>query len=183
MKSIEEKRLLYRVTVEGSAEAFAGLYDLYADPIYRFVFLKVSHAEAAEDITSEVFFKTWRYLTSANKKGKRPTVQSFSGLVYQIARNAVVDYYRERAKDQEERHDIIIETKKEDAMEAQSDIDRMYHALRQLKQEYQEVLLLRYIEERSFREIAKILGRSEVSARVTVYRAIRLLKRMLENTL
>ena len=92
---ISEKILLYKVQTKKDPEAYAKLYDLYVKRIYRFVFFKVSSEVEAEDITSDVFLKAWNYL-NANKE-----VKSFSGLLYRMARNAVIDLYRAKSNSTE----------------------------------------------------------------------------------
>ena len=91
---IKQKILLYRLQSKPDPAAFAQLYDIYVKQIYRFVYFKVSSHEEAEDITSEVFLKTWRYINDKSKK----KISSFSGLLYRLARNAIVDLYRVKAK-------------------------------------------------------------------------------------
>ena len=56
---IEEKRLLYKVQTQQDAEAYAKLYDMYVERLYRFILFKVSHRQVAEDLTSDVFLKKW----------------------------------------------------------------------------------------------------------------------------
>jgi len=59
---ITEKLLLLRVRTKKDPEAFATLYDMYAEKIFRFVRFKIDSREEAEDITSEVFLKVWNFL-------------------------------------------------------------------------------------------------------------------------
>jgi DNA-directed RNA polymerase specialized sigma24 family protein len=66
--------LLHRVEANHDPEAFAELYDRYVKQIYRFIYFKVSGHEEAEDLTADVFLKTWNYI----QEGKE--VKSFSGI-------------------------------------------------------------------------------------------------------
>ena len=79
---VKEKVLLYKVQIKKDPEAFGELYDFYIEPIYRFVFFKLSNKEDAEDITSEVFLKSWNYLIETENK-----INNFRQLIYTIARN------------------------------------------------------------------------------------------------
>jgi RNA polymerase sigma-70 factor (ECF subfamily) len=90
MNKISEKLLLYRIQAKQDSEAFGQLYDTYVKQIYRFVYFKVSSREEAEDVTADVFLKTWNYLRE-NKE-----VKSFSGLLYRVARTSIIDLYRSR---------------------------------------------------------------------------------------
>ncbi len=179
---IAEKKLVYQVIKNRDPEAFASLYDLYVAKIYRFIFFKVSKKEEAEDLTSDVFLKTWQYLAEKTDR----EVKSFSGLVYQVARNVLVDWYRARAN----RAETSLEGVPEIAVpeKAFTDFDTHYDAakvlkvVRQLKQEYQEIILLRYIEELSVKEISYIVKKSPVGVRVTLHRALNLLKKALSQS-
>jgi RNA polymerase sigma-70 factor (ECF subfamily) len=90
MNKATEKILLFQIQQKQNSEAYGKLYDAYVRQIYRFVYFKVSTHEEAEDITAEVFLKAWRYLQ------EKKEVKSFSGLLYRIARNGIVDLYRAR---------------------------------------------------------------------------------------
>jgi RNA polymerase sigma-70 factor, ECF subfamily len=178
---IKEKYLLYQLYSRQDPEAFAKLYDLYAGRIYRFVFFKVSNKEEAEDITSDVFLKAWHYVSDKKK------VESFSGLLYRLARNCVIDLYRTRSRQKESvsLEDEMINIDIHDAgqwgkelgdkMEAQ----KIIHALQKLKQEYKEIVTLRYVDELEISEIAEITGRGHISVRVTLHRGLKKLKEIL----
>ena len=87
----QEKEILKRIK-NGENEAFGELYDFYAPKIYRFVRLKVDSQENAQDLTSETFLRTWKYLQKQRKIRKR-----FQSLLYKVARNLVIDFYRSRS--------------------------------------------------------------------------------------
>lgn len=172
---IEEKKLLYRVSVLKDADAYATIYDTYVEKIYRFIFFKVSSVQEAEDLTSEVFLKVWQYLIS--EKGKE--VAHLSGLIYRTARNSVIDSYRERARkptspldDAEQAADESIT----DTIHEKEEYRLLLNSIKQLKQEYQEILLLRYIEEMSITEMADILDKKKSAVRVLLHRATKKLQ-------
>src|ERR1700692_3770136 len=71
------------------ADAFGELYDHYFGQIYRFVFSRLRDQEAAEDVTSEVFFKALRAIGRY-----KPSGHPFSAWLYQISVNAIADHYR-----------------------------------------------------------------------------------------
>ncbi|MBI5254581.1 sigma-70 family RNA polymerase sigma factor [Candidatus Falkowbacteria bacterium] len=176
---IAEKLLLLKVRTKKDPEAFAALYDMYAEKIFRFVRFKIDSREEAEDITSEVFLKVWNFLLEHQETG----VRTFSGLVYRIARNSVIDFYRERSRRREckldEEMPIIAEDKNYRRIEADQELQALLEKIKQLKQEYQEVILLKYVDELSVAEIAEILGKSSVGVRVTLHRAGKKLQELL----
>lgn len=178
---LTEKYLLYRVQAHKSPEAFAELYDRYISKIYRFVYLKLSNQEDAEDTTSEVFLKAWNYLIDP----VNANVQSFSGLIYRMARNAVIDVYRKRANRQEFAlvlaEELPADSSSLDLIHAQHELEDILKKLKTLKTEYQEVIVLRYIDELSIAEIADILGKKQTAVRVTLHRALGILKQMIQS--
>lgn len=175
-----EKKLVYQVITRRDPEAYGALYDLYLAKIYRFVYFKVGGREEAEDITSTVFLKTWHYLVER----KPEEVQSFSGLVYRIARNCLVDHYRTKAHNPSVSLDSAVDIGALDeqfkAAENRADAQPILRVISQLKREYQEVLLLRYVEDLSVGEIAEILEKTPTNVRVTLHRALRLAKERVE---
>jgi len=181
LHGLQEKKLIYRVRTHKDPEAYATLYDQYVARIYRFLYFKVSQKEEAEDLTSEVFLKTWNYLIDRNKRD----IKSFSGLVYSVARSKLTDFYRERAGRNECALDEIINiTAGEDQIQridTAHDMSHVLRSLKRLKHEYQEIIFLRYIEELSVKEIAQILGKNRTNIRVTLHRALSVLKKILED--
>lgn len=177
----KEKLLLHRVQHDQDAEAYGSLYDTYVTRIYRFIMLKVSNKEIAEDLTSDVFLKTWHYLVNEGK-GRDEKIRSFSGLIYRIARTTLIDYYRtnkakhevplEHIEDMGSGSDILAD------VSLVQDSEQVMHMIRTMKREYQEIILLRYIEELSMHEIAEILQKSPTAVRVTLHRAMKILKKM-----
>lgn len=179
---LREKILLYRIFTKKDTEAFAELYDLYVKRIYRFVFFKVGSHENAEDITSEVFLKTWQFLISGSEGADE--IKSFSGLLYRIARNSIIDFYRARANKPEvainEEMEIGDSGKWYQELEQKIDAQKIIAAIKKLKQEYQEILTLKYVDELEVKEIAEITNKGQIAVRVTMHRALKKLKDILD---
>lgn len=180
MKQIKEKILIQRIQKDHDTDAYAKLYDEYVSRLYRFIFLKVSDKREAEDLTSELFLRTWQYLTSDKKR----TIESVSGLLYKIARNLIIDHYRERASAQTcavELADKVPDNSENDRdrIHAAVDVHRVTDTMKKMKREYQEVILLRHVEELSLKEIAIVMEKGQTNVRVTLHRAMKVLKRML----
>src|SRR5581483_4636796 len=74
----------------GDQAALSEIYTLYFKKIYRFIFFRVGHKQVAEDLAEEVFLKAF------TKLGSLDNDQSFTGWLYQISRNLVIDYYRQK---------------------------------------------------------------------------------------
>lgn len=163
-------------------EAFGQFYDLYVIKIYRFIYYKVSSAEEAEDLTSETFLKVWQYI-SENKK-----ISHLNAFVYQVARNLVIDYYRQKSQqklikdDDEERLAKIPDptpliNKK---LELKIETELLEKAIRKLKDEYREIIILRYLEGLSTSEVARITNKSKGNVRVLAFRALKTLRELID---
>lgn len=178
---LKEKWLLYQLKTKLDPEAFGQLYDFYAARIYRFIYFKVSSSIEAEDLTAEVFLKTWEYIKN------RREIENFGGLLYKIARNLVIDFYRHKAL-KEQNIDLIFFERLSDAGAAVEKLDTAQEALsiikslRLLKEEYREVLTLRYIDDLDIGEMAEILGKSRIGVRVLIHRALKTLRKVLAGT-
>lgn len=169
-------KILYLQLQDKDKEAFIKAYDLYLDSIYRFIFFKVGNKEEAEDLTSAVFLKAWDYIQT----NKLKEFKTLKALLYKIARNTVIDHYRKNNQKQEIGLDDIdvaderINLSK--ALDLKNDYQLIEKKLSELKDEYREVIIFRYINELSISEIAKILDKSQGNVRVLIFRAMNALK-------
>ncbi len=179
---LKEKYLFFKAKRQ-NPEAFIKIYKLFVDRIYRFIFLKTSNKEISQDLTSDVFLKAWQYIQSNKVK----QVRSLSSFLYAIARNRVIDYYRQknrRAKEVElDNSEKIADTKQaiSEKIDISFEIKKINKALEQIKEEYKEVIILKYIEELSTKEIAQILNKDKGNVRVLVHRALNVLREVLDN--
>jgi RNA polymerase sigma-70 factor (ECF subfamily) len=180
-RQLSEKILLHNIITQRDSESFGTLYDRYIEKIFRFVSFKVRSREQAEDLTSEIFLKCWQYLTQSDA----PKVKSLSGLLYQIARNRIIDHYREQARNQETDVDVSeLQIADNHSLEEHTankqEAEDLLTKIRQLKHEYQEVVFLKHVEGYSTKEIAEMLGKKKNTIRVTLHRAMKKLQDQLD---
>ena len=157
---------------------FSKIYNQYIDKIYRFIFLKVSSQEIAQDLTSETFLRGWESFKSGNK------IENPQAFLYQIARNLVTDHYREKGKIRIVSADYVKITDPRTNLEEKailnSDLDTVRLALTNLKEDYQNVIIWHYLDDFSISEVAKMLDKSEPAVRVQLHRALKALKNELQ---
>ena len=172
--NFQEKLLLIRLKKK-DPDAYAEIYNLYVSSIYRFIYFKVATKQDAEDLTSEVFLKIWQYITETDHQ-----IDNLRALLYRTARNLVIDSYRKKASrdlNQDTETLSLVEDEKQQnllaSIDVKVDMKNMEKVLRKMKDEYREILLLRYLEELSISEIAKILEKSKGSVRVSLHRALK----------
>ena len=174
---LEDKELTKKAK-QGNAEAFGLLYDKHLNQIYRFVYLKVSNKQIAEDLTQQVFLSAWQNINSYQHQGF-----PFTSWLYRIARNAVIDHYRtsrshiglEAISELSDFSDLV------GKLENKLELGKIKIALASLTQDYQDVIVMRFIEELSHQEIAAALNKSEGAVRVLQHRAINSLKKIINN--
>ncbi|PIR66307.1 MAG: hypothetical protein COU51_04615 [Parcubacteria group bacterium CG10_big_fil_rev_8_21_14_0_10_36_14] len=178
MQTFKDKYLLFRIKTLNDTEAYGMIYDRYASRIYRFIYFKVATQADAEDIVSETFLKAWQYINEGQP------VKNLNALLYSIARNLVIDFYRFQAKKKSYEEPISIEiganigiANKIDSKQSEK---RILQAIKSLKNEYSEVIVLRFFDDISISDIAKIIGKSQNNTRVLIHRALGSLKRVIE---
>ncbi len=179
MDSLAVRQLVARAKA-GEQAAFADLYEEYAAPIYRFIKIRISQTDQAEDILQETFFKAWQALPKLKLEAL-----NFSAWLYRIARNLVNDHYRRvyrrpAQEDIDEHLELAAEVEIEGDLDQTMEIAKVRTMLPKLKTEYQQVIELRFIQEFSIAETAKVLKRSPVAVRLLQYRALARLRLLLD---
>jgi RNA polymerase sigma-70 factor (ECF subfamily) len=181
MNQLVDQYLLYRIRAKRDPDAFARLYDRYVTAIYRFVYLKLPSKEAAEDVTSEAFLRAWQYIQRAEQ------IENVRALLYKIARNLIADHYRKQEGKEVSVTFSALETSsvsegdfddKEAGrlmIEARADIALILEHISRLKEDFQDVLTLRLIDDLSFSDIGSVLGKTSGNARVMFHRALKAL--------
>ena len=168
-----EDELVQRA-VSGDSEAFATLYDMYVEAIYRFVFFRVSEEQTAEDLTSQIFLKAWDNLSSYQIRGL-----PFRAWLFRIARNSVIDYYRTFKETTPLESGAIAEA--ELAVEVDSSVERRLQAeeirlaLQHLTEDQRQVLTLRFIEGLSTEEVAQVMRKRPGAIRALQMRGLQAL--------
>jgi len=161
-------------------EAIARLYDLYAPKIQSFIYHRTSDPMVTEDLTGQVFLRMLEAMRGG--KGWRT---SFSGWIYRIAHNLVVDYYRKRSQATYTNIDDApnIAAKENDpyqATAAKLDSDALLSAINQLTEEQAQVITLRFLEGYSTSEVAVMMNKTEGAIKALQFRGMATLRRILE---
>ncbi len=165
------KFLLFRVFRFRDTGAYGELYNFYISRIRRFIAFRVPVAEDAEELAAEVFLRGWEYATSS-------LVNNPPALFYRIARNVIADYYRKRHQDGgiEEAENVADKQDIVGDLSDKQDEQRLISLIRGMKEEYRDVLVMRYLDDLSIGEIAQSLEKTAGSVRVILHRAKKALK-------
>lgn len=171
---LEEKVILES---RKNPSAFRALYEKYFKKIFLFVLHRVGDRELAADITSQVFLKALQKLHQFQFRGV-----PFSSWLFRIAVNECNGFFRQNKRErfvvlQDEHTGVLYEEMfGSDAMEELK--SKLPHILERLKVDELEVIELRFLEGRPFKEVAEILGITETYAKVKTYRVLEKMKKL-----
>ncbi len=172
MSTLQERLWLYRIRSRRDSEAFALIYDRFVSQLYRFILFKVGDDEEAKEISSETFMKAWEYLI----EGK--PVKSLSGLLYTIARSSIADSFRKRRLELVplDQAPDVADLRTSGFAELNEEVKATLAAIRLLKEEYRDALMMKHVDGLSNGEIAAALEKSDGATRVLLHRATEALK-------
>lgn len=185
VKQSSDRLLFLRLKIKDQA-AFIQAYEAHQADIYRFIYFKVNSEAEAQDLTSTVFLKVW----SVVQAGKLKAYSTLKSLLYTVARNTVIDYYRQNGQSgqvslDDETISIDVADRRPDAlamMEQDGDLRIIYQALAELKPEYREVIIMHFVNELSVAEIAQITGKRSGNIRVIIHRGLEALRKLATET-
>ncbi len=172
----DELTLLHRAR-SLEPEALAEIHDTYYVPIYRYVVMRVSNHETAEDLSSEVFIRLLQAL-----RDKSAPQNTLRGWLFAVATRVVNDHFRQSYRMHHTELDESLpgsEDSPERALEGRLEKESLRHALRELTEEQQHVLALRFGYDLPIKEVAQTMGKSEGSIKMLQARAVAMLTRKL----
>jgi RNA polymerase sigma-70 factor (ECF subfamily) len=179
---------------------FENIYRFFYPKILRFTALNVSDVQAAEEISSEVFVKVYRYLRKLNLNAP-----AFKAWLYKIARNLIIDFYRREARtvkkvsleqylEEKLIQQDINDTKTDRSLVFENDEyfllegfdsanikDKDFlNKLNSLGELQKQVLLLRFVEEMDYKSIGRVINKDERAVRLIKFRAVSKLREMVK---
>jgi RNA polymerase sigma-70 factor, ECF subfamily len=167
------ERLLVEAAQKEPAK-FGALYDVHFERIYAFVARRVRDRDKAEDLTAEVFHKALANLKSYEWRGT-----PFAAWLYQIAANAIADLSKFSARESGNVEDSP-EPSGGPEQEAAEAHGRLFRLVDKLPSQQRRVVFERFVEQRSIREIAQQLGKSEGAVKQLQFRALEKLRSQME---
>ena len=143
---------------KGDRESIGWLFERYQPAIFRYLYYRLGDQQAADDLCSEVFLRMLRSLPAYQDR----QTASFQSWLFRIARNLVVDYFRQNKPNQELQENIPdSEPQPEAAFEKNLTHAALQLGLAQLSSEQSDVIILRFILEMPIAQVALVLGKSE----------------------
>jgi RNA polymerase sigma-70 factor (ECF subfamily) len=166
----ESLRELIERAQAGDSDAVAVLYRTHAQAIYRYIAYRVSNPADAEDLTAEVFLRMVEGLPAY-----RYTGAPFEAWLYRIAAARIVDHRRRASRHpQAELAEDVTDGSPvpEEQVQQRSEFEVLREAVRRLSDEHQTILVLRFVENRTHKEVANILGKTVTAVKTAQYRAL-----------
>lgn len=146
-------------------KAYEDLYKKYADKVFNYFWYRTGHDKAlSEDLTQETFLKAFQNLQKFRIRG-----YSYLTYLLTIARHLLIDHYRKPTS-------IPIEDVEDipygvtDEIERKSDADALWHAIQDLPASNRDILLMRYQDEKSIKDIATITESTENAVKLNLSR-------------
>jgi RNA polymerase sigma-70 factor (ECF subfamily) len=171
---------LVELAQRGDKEAFAQLYDVYVDTVFRYVLVRVANRQLAEDLTSETFLRAMRRIDSFTWQGK-----DIAAWFVTIARNLIADHVKSaRFRFEVTTADMRDADEHVDAPDAEVLArlrdERLVAAIKGLGPDQAECITLRFLQALSLADTATVLGKSEGAVKQLQLRATRALRKALE---
>jgi RNA polymerase sigma-70 factor (ECF subfamily) len=175
-----EERLLVEEAQSDPAK-FDALYERHFERVYAFVASRMRDRTTAEDVTSEVFHKALASLPSYEWRGV-----PFVAWLLRIAANAIIDHVKRAAREfpapddpPEPAADLDLQASEMRAIEHRAHLFRLVGRLPEVQK---QVVYERFVEQRSIREIAQRLGKTEGAVKQLQLRAVRNLRAQVEGS-
>ncbi len=176
MTDADDERRLVEAAQQNPA-AFAALYERHVHRVYAFVLIRVRHRETAEDITGDVFHRALAALGTFEWRGA-----PFGAWLMRIAANAVADARRRPVREVSatDEADRRPDGYTDRAVEDFEDRARLFRCVDELPEPQRTVIVERFAHERSLRDVAAQLGKSEGAIKQIQLRALRALRDRME---
>jgi RNA polymerase sigma-70 factor (ECF subfamily) len=173
----EERRVVQRA-IDRDQSAFAELYDRHVVRIYRHIYYLVGDGREAEDLTAQTFLKAWEAIDRYKERGA-PIV----AWLLRIAHNLTVSYLRSK-RDHSEIDEAFVDQKRagnpEEVLEQTTDEKSVRDAVLRLRDEQRQVIMLRFVEELDYKDVAAMIGKSVPAVRVIQHRALGNLRKLMQ---
>lgn len=155
---------------------FETLYRKYVAQVYSFALYETRAHHAAEDITEQVFLQALRGLPAFDDRGLDEG-STFKVWLFQICRNVLANERRRERRHPQASLDLALDIQAPDdpatAVADRDEAARAWQVIQGLPDDRRRVLVLRFVEEMSAREIGEVTGRSPGAVRVLIHRALR----------
>jgi len=158
--------------IKGDKDAFSVLYQRNVNRIYSYIYYRTGNTHDAEDLTSRVFHRAMGHIQSYRNTGV-----PFSAWLYRIAHNLVANWHRDNKRKNEvalEDHEMYLAHGEmpESQVVTTQEKELLLKGIRNLSDERQQLIILKFVEKLSNSEVALIMGRSEGAVKSLYHRTL-----------
>jgi RNA polymerase sigma-70 factor (ECF subfamily) len=176
LQDLDERTLVERA-IQRDREAFGALYDRHVVRVYRHIYYMCGNAAEAEDLTAQAFLQAWEAIERYQIRGA-----PFVSWLLRIAHNLGVSHLRSR-RDSGELPETLVDHGRhgnpEEVLQRNADADHVRQAILRLRDEQRQVIILRFVEDLAYPEVAEIVGKSVAAVRVIQHRALNALRKQM----
>jgi len=175
---VDETTLVTRA-IARDREAFGALYDRHVVRVYRHIYYMVGNAAEAEDLTAQAFLQAWEAISRYEIRGA-----PFVSWLLRIAHNLGVSHLRSRREGAELPETLVDHSRHgnpEEELQRQLEGERVREAILRLRDEQRQVIMLRFVEDLEYPEVAQIVGKSVAAVRVIQHRALNALRKQMRH--
>ncbi len=157
---------------------FLKAYDDFSDAIFKHCYFRLPNRELALDLTQETFTRTWSEVANGKE------IENFRAFLYRVANNLIIDFYRKKKEDS-------LDTLMEEGMDTADDngenieesvlVGQIQEVIQSLARPYRDILVMRYIDDLSPKEIASITGQTENTVSVRIHRGLKKVKQIIDH--
>jgi RNA polymerase sigma-70 factor, ECF subfamily len=160
--------------------AFGEIYERYLEKIYNYIYYRTGNQQDAEDLTAKVFYRAMAHIENYVDKGV-----PFQAWLYRIAHNLVANFHRDKGRRKIiPLDDYVALTLRTEGPERQAEStaqeELLMDAIRRLPADRQQLIILKFIEQKSNQEIGEIMGRTEGAIKSLYHRTLLSLRDELE---
>jgi RNA polymerase sigma-70 factor (ECF subfamily) len=153
-------------------EAFSLLYERYVNNIYSYIYYRTGNHHDAEDLVSRTFYRALKHFPRYVDRGA-----PFSAYLYRIAHNIVANFHRDRSRRQVvPLNEMMLSALRREqpaiAFEEGDAQETLLGAIRRLPEDRRELLVLKFVDQLTNAEIAKVMGRTEGAIKSLYHRTL-----------
>lgn len=154
----------------GDRNALKALYEIYYEPLYRFLWRKTRHEDTALDLVQDVFIRVWE------SRSRLDETQSIKAYLYRIAGNLAIDHLRHKITARSEDIDDMVQEPAHDPQQRYDLRHRIHNALEKLPEDIKTVFTLNRFDALKYAEIAEMLNISVKTVESRMSKALKLLR-------
>ncbi len=155
---------------------FIDAYDSFVDAIFRHIYFRLFNKDLAKDLMQETFARTWEYVSKGYE------VNNLKSFLYKVANNLIIDEYRKKRElslDSLQQKGFDVESLDQEKIVRDVENKNVLRAVAKLSRHHREVIVMRFVDGLSIKEIAEIIGASENVVSVRLNRGIKEARKLL----